>query len=109
MLQEGVIWFGAFSPNQPIQVVPPPVTLCPGVTVTPDGSSDLSGSIQTCINATASGGTLNLPPGTYGMGGRILITRPITLRTQGLAGSPANCEALGNGCAGLKALTSFNS
>jgi parallel beta-helix repeat protein len=109
MLQEGVIWFGAFSPNSPIQVVPAPVTLCPGVTVTPDGTSDASPAIQSCINATASGGTLNLPAGTYGMGGRILITKPMTLRTQGLAGSPANCEAPGISCAVLKALPSFNS
>ena len=108
MLREGVTWFGALSTNTPIQVVPAPVTLCPGVTVTPNGTSDASAAIQTCINSTPSGGTLNLPPGTYGMGGRVLITRPITLRTQGLAGSTANCEASGVSCAVLKALPSFN-
>jgi parallel beta-helix repeat protein len=108
MLQEGVTWFGALSPNTFIQVVQPPVTLCPGVSVTPDGTTDLAPAIQTCVNATPSGGTLNLPPGTYGMGGRVLITRPITLRTQGLAGSPSNCEAPGINCAVLKALASFS-
>jgi hypothetical protein len=108
MLQEGVAWFGAFSPNVAISVTPPPVTLCSGVSVTPDGTTDLGPAIQTCINAAPSGGTLNLPPGTYGIGTQVLINKPFTLRTQGLAGSPANCEAFGINCAVLKALTSFN-
>jgi plastocyanin len=108
MLQEGVAWFGAFSPNVVIQVTAQAVTLCPGVVVVPDGTTDLSSQLQTCIDNTASGGTLEIPPGAYGLGSRILINRPMTVRTQGLGGSSANCEAGGISCAVLKALPSFN-
>ncbi|RKH09930.1 hypothetical protein D7V97_15140 [Corallococcus sp. CA053C] len=108
MLQEGYIWFGALSPNVAISVTQPPVTLCPGVAVTADGTSDLGPALQGCINATPSGGTLEIPAGTYGIATQVLITKPFTLRTQGLAGSTANCEAPGVTCAVLKALPTFN-
>lgn len=108
MLQEGVTWFGALSSSVAISVSQPPVTLCPGVSVIPDGTSDLGPSLQSCINALPSGGTLELPPGTYGIATQVKITRPFTLRTRGLADSTAHCEELGNACAVLKALPSFN-
>ncbi|EPX55217.1 hypothetical protein D187_009424 [Cystobacter fuscus DSM 2262] len=105
MLQEDYIWFGDSSPNV---AYPLPVTLCPGVSVVPDGMSDLGPSLQTCINNLPSGGTLELPPGAYGMGTQVLINKPFTLRTRGLENSAANCEEPGINCAVLKALPSFN-
>jgi hypothetical protein len=108
MLQEGQFWFGELSPNVAISVTRPPVTLCPGVVVSPDGTTDLGPAIQSCINATAAGGTLELPAGTYGMGTQVVINKPFTLRTQGLGGSTAHCETPGLDCAVLKALPSFN-
>ncbi|WP_224371309.1 NBR1-Ig-like domain-containing protein [Hyalangium versicolor] len=108
MLQEGNVWFGALSPNVAITVSQPPVTLCSGVAVVPDGVTDLGPAIQSCVNATPSGGTLELPAGTYGIATQVVINKPFTLRTQGLASSSANCEALGNACAVLKALPSFS-
>lgn len=108
MVHEAVAWFGAFSPNVAVNVTAPPVTLCPGVSVTPDGTTDLGPAIQSCIDHIAAGGTLNLPPGVYGIGTQVYINKPFTLQTQGLAGSTASCEAAGSGCAVLKALPSFN-
>jgi hypothetical protein len=108
MLQEGNVWFGALSPNVAITVSQPPVTLCPGVVVSPDGTTDLGPAIQSCINATPAGGTLELPAGTYGIATQVMINKPFTLRTQGLASSTAHCEDLGNACAVLKALPSFS-
>lgn len=108
MLQEGNVWFGALSTAVSITVSSSLVTLCPGVSVSPDGTSDVGPAIQSCINAMSSGGTLELPAGTYGIGTQVVVNKPFTLRTQGLSGSSANCEALGNACAVLKALPSFS-
>ncbi len=108
MVHEAVAWFGASSPNVAVNVTAPPVTLCPGVSVTPDGATDLGPAIQACIDRSAAGGTLNLPPGVYGIGTQVLLSKPFTLQTQGLAGSTASCEAAGSGCAVLRALPSFN-
>ncbi len=108
MVQEGVSWFGDLTSNVVIQVTTPPVTLCPGVAVSPDGATDLGPALQTCIDNLPSGGTLNLPPGLYAIATQVLINKPFTLQTQGLAGSTASCEAAGTNCAVLKALPSFN-
>ena len=105
MVQEGVAWFGAFPPNVAIAVS---ATLCPGVSVIPDGTTDLGPAIQTCINNAPAGGTLDLPPGTYGIGTQVAINKPFTLRTQGLAGTTWDCETSFINCAVLKALPSFN-
>jgi hypothetical protein len=105
MLREGVAWFGAFSPNVVIQVVQT-VTLCPGVQVVADGVTDAGPGIQQCINNTPSGGTLQIPAGTYGIATQVVINRAMTLRTSGTSGSTQSCEAIA--CAVLKALPSFN-
>lgn len=108
MVQEGVTWLGALTTNVAIEVQAPPVALCPGVAVTADGATDLGPAIKSCIDSLPAGGTLNLPPGVYGIGTQVLIGKPFTLRTQGLAGAPAGCEDAGTHCAVLKALPSFN-
>ncbi len=108
MLQEGVTWLGALTTNVAIAVTAPAVPLCPGVAVAPDGTTDLGPAIQTCIDSIPAGGTLNLPPGVYGIGTQVLIKKPFTLRTQGLGGAAGGCEAAGVSCAVLKALPAFN-
>lgn len=102
MLRENVQWFGDFTPNVAIQVAQV-VTLCSGVQVPLDGTTDAAPKIQQCINARPSGGTLELPAGTYTIASQIVIGKPFTLRTAGTAGVNANCEAAGVGCAVLKA------
>ena len=106
MLREGFGWFGSFSTNVGIQVVQT-VALCSGVQVVADGVTDAGPGIQQCINNTASGGTLQIPAGTYGIATQILINKPFTLRTSGTSGSTQSCEAIS--CAILKATPSFNS
>ena len=105
MLRENVVWFGGFSPNVAINVVQT-VTLCPGVQVVLDGVTNAGPALQTCVNNTPPGGTLQIPAGTYGMGSQVIINKPMTLRTSGTAGSTQSCEAIN--CAVLRALPSFN-
>lgn len=108
MLRENLLWFGDLSTNVAIPVSQASVTLCPGVTVVPDGSSDLGPAIQQCIDAIAAGYTLELPAGTYGIATAININKPFTLRTKGLGSSTDNCEHPRIACAILKALPSNN-
>jgi hypothetical protein len=56
MVHDNVAWFGALSSNVAISVSASSVTLCPGVVVTPDGTTDLSTQLQTCIDNTPNGG-----------------------------------------------------
>lgn len=107
MLQEGYIWFGALSPLVSISVTQPPVALCAGVSVVPDGATDLGPSLQSCIDATPSGGTFEIPAGVYGIATQVLISKPLTLRTRGLATSTVGCEDPSITCAILKALPTF--
>lgn len=105
MLREGVAWFGQVSLNASIQVLAP-VTLCPGVQTVPGDGIDDGPAIQQCIHATAAGGALELPAGTYEIGTQVVINKTMTLRTSGTAGSTLNC--LNVNCATLRALRSFN-
>ena len=104
MVHEGIAWFGNSSWPRVIDVSQPAVTLCPGVQVFPDGATDLGPAFQQCINATPSGGTFEIPSGTYDILSPITITRPITMRTAGFGGSTASCETAGVSCAVLKAM-----
>ena len=63
---------------------------------------DAAAGLQRCVDATPSGGTLDLPAGTYLMDGQLSITRPITLRTAALAMGALPCAA-GTACAVLRA------
>lgn len=79
------------------------VTLCPGVTADSSGQQPATAAFQTCIDSTKAGGTLEIPAGTYLINGRVLITKPITLRTAGTADSTDTCETPGMNCAVLLA------
>ena len=67
------------------------VTICPGNTADPTGKTDVSAQINNCIAATPSGGTLALPAGTYQVNSPIVISKPMSLRTQGVADTDAPC------------------
>lgn len=101
MLRENVAWFGDFTPNDAVTVAQQ-VTLCPGVQVVADGLTDAGPALQQCINNTASGGTLQIPAAAYGIGTAVNITKPITIRTSGTAGSTQNCTGAIS-CATLRA------
>lgn len=105
MLRENVAWFGQLTTRLTISVVQT-VTVCPGVTVVADGSTDAAPALQQCVNNTPSGGTLAIPAATYGMSSQVIIDKPLTLRTSGTAGSTQSCDAIA--CARLKATPSFN-
>ncbi|MCB1034465.1 MAG: hypothetical protein KDD47_11595 [Acidobacteria bacterium] len=107
MVHEFVQWFGDFTPNRVITVNQPQITLCPGVTADGGFGARADAAIQQCINQTPSGGTFQLPVGTYRIGATVQITKPMTLRTAGTSGQ-ANCEAAGVACAVLKADPSLN-
>lgn len=74
-----------------------------------DGTSkDASQVILSCIQQAPAGGVLELPAGRYMIANQITFDRPITLRTQGKAGSPRCDYELGLDCAALIADPSLN-
>ena len=97
ILNEGVAWLAAASPTHSIdvQAAARTVTLCSGVTADASGDTSASAAIQTCIDATPYGGTLELPAGVYRIASELQFTRPLTLRTAGTSGVAANCIELG--------------
>ena len=107
MLEETVEWFGALSTNQAIQVSQA-VTVCAGVTTTLDGVTDNAVALRQCIQNTAAGGTLQIPVGVYTLYTAVPITKAMTLRTSGTAGSGQNCEQTGVQCATLRAAATFS-
>lgn len=62
---------------------------------------DASDAILSCIQQTPAGGILELPAGSYMIANQITFNRPITLRTQGKAGTPMCDYELGLDCAVL--------
>lgn len=111
MVQEGVQWFGATA-KRTVQIdcggtAPPPtpggeVELCRGVTADSSGHQPATAALQACVDAAREGDTLELPPGTYLMNGQLRLSRALTLRTAGTAGSAASCMH-GLACATLRA------
>jgi parallel beta-helix repeat protein len=72
------------------------------------GVTSASAAIQSCIDQTASGGTYELPVGKYLITSQIVLSKPITLRTQGTASSTVTCQG-GVSCATLFADPNFYS
>jgi hypothetical protein len=94
LVRDGVAWLGVPSPVHTVTVTPaasPAVSLCPGITADPSGALDATAALQACFDATASGGTLALPPGIFKVGGVVAINKPMTVTTLGAAGAPASC------------------
>ncbi len=70
-----------------------------------DFSQPAQAAIQQCIDQTPTGGTLQIPAGTYKIAGTVFINKAMTFRTAGVGG---NCEAAGVACAALKAGPNLN-
>jgi hypothetical protein len=104
LVQEGVAWLEGPSPAHMITVAvaPQEVTLCAGVTADAGGVTPASAAIQSCIDQTPAGGTLELPPGNYRMNSAIHLDKPITLRTLGVDPGAPTCLG-GPACAALVA------
>jgi hypothetical protein len=104
LLDEGVAWLEGPSPAHTITVAAAPqeVTLCAGVTADAGGVAPASAAIQTCIDQTPAGGTLELPPGNYRMTSAIHLDKPFTLRTLGVDAGAPSCLG-GPACATLVA------
>lgn len=69
----------------------------------PGGAAPAGASLQDCVDRTPSGGRLELSPGTYRLTAPLLIARPISIATAGLAAGAAGCAALSAGrCATLR-------
>jgi hypothetical protein len=106
MLHEGVAWLANSSPSHSIdvQATARTATLCSGVTADIGGVTSASAQIQSCLDATPSGGTLELPAGVYRITTELQFSKPLTLRTAGTAGAATNCLELGGpACAILRA------
>jgi hypothetical protein len=111
IVDEGVAWLAAPSPTHSIDVEASALmaTLCSGVQADIGGGASASAQVQQCIDATPSGGTLELPAGVYRVTSPIQLDQPITLRTQGTAGVGAGClDANGPACAVLRADEALN-
>jgi hypothetical protein len=111
IVQEGVAWIlDQPSPQHTITVQAPTQTvqLCSGVTVELGGVKSASAGLQQCIDATPSGGTLELPAGVYLMTAPVQIAKPMTLRTAGTASSTAGCLRGGPACVVLLADAAFD-
>ncbi len=70
------------------------------------GAVSASAAIQSCIDNTAAGGTLDLAPGNYLITTQIKIKKSIKLHTQGTYGSSAKCLS-SIACATLVAAKDF--
>lgn len=71
-----------------------PAAACTLPKATAVASPDASTALMDCIAATAAGGRIELAPGTYALRQRIILTKPVTISTAGLAASAPGCAAL---------------
>jgi hypothetical protein len=96
-------WLKPYSPPALVGVGTP--VACPGANSVNDSTADATPVLQACINSTPAGRTLELPPGTYRLDNQLVFPpRPMTVRTQGLAGNTRTCS-IGSApaCATLRA------
>jgi hypothetical protein len=75
ILQEGVAWIDPASPLHTIDVEASTktATLCPGVIADIGGVTSALAGVQQCIDATPTGGTLELPTGIYRIDGEVQL------------------------------------
>ncbi len=105
LVREGVAWLGSASPMHTVDVEPAaaaPIAICASVTADATGAADATAALQSCIDATPSGGTLALPAGIYRVSGVVAITKPMTLTTAGATG-PSCLDWATAPCAVLRA------
>lgn len=84
--------FGAIGSSFFTCVNPSPqVEICPGQFADSTGGSSAAAAIQSCIDNTVQGGTLELPAGNYLIDSQLKITKPIVLRTRGTSDIAEAC------------------
>lgn len=71
-----------------------PAKACSLLRGTASSLPDVSAALMDCIAKTAAGGRLELPPGTYRLRRAIVITKPISISTAGLAANSPGCAKL---------------
>jgi hypothetical protein len=105
IVDEGAGWVGQPSPAVTMAVsgTAGTVQVCAGVLADAAGQAPAAAAVQGCIDQTPDGGTLELPPGIYRIDAQIQVTRPITLRTTGIAAAAPGCFSPGTRCATLAA------
>lgn len=82
-----------------------PVELCDGVVVDPTGQVDAAAAFQKCIDALPARATLAIAVGVYALDAQLLISKSVTLSTQGLdvSSPPCTFSDAGVRCAGFRA------
>ena len=63
--------------------------------------------LQACIDRAPAFSSVEIPPGTYTLDRRVVVSRPVTLRTAGTAGTEVSCVASPAACATLLASYDF--
>ena len=63
--------------------------------------------LQACIDRAPAFSSVEVPPGIYTLDRRVLVSRPVTLRTAGTAGTETSCVATPAACATLLASHDF--
>lgn len=71
-----------------------PANSCPNLAKFANSSSDASRTLNECIQETAKGARLEIPPGTYRLRRQIKIEHEITISSQGVTDSAPACAEL---------------
>ncbi|HVF37738.1 MAG TPA: right-handed parallel beta-helix repeat-containing protein [Sphingomicrobium sp.] len=80
-----------------------PASACPLLWQFANMPHDASAALLDCVETTAQGGRLELPAATFVIRRQVRITKPITIRTAGLADNAPSCDLLGEGrCATIR-------
>lgn len=87
-----------------------PVQVCAGVEADAGGVQDASAALQLCLDRTAPGGELALPPGTYALEHGLAISHALRLTTRGTGSTDAGCGRAGSQpCAVLRGTSALQS
>jgi hypothetical protein len=93
LVDEGRAWLNVTSPAHTVtvQAVAKMASICPGVSADIGGGASASAALQSCINQTPAGGTLEVPSGVYRITSELRIANAITLRTAGTTAASVDC------------------
>jgi hypothetical protein len=84
------------------------VATCPELLPYRDVPTDATAVLQTCIDRTPDGMTLEVDPGRYSLAAQLRLDRSIGLGTTGREGTPACTADASHGCVELFALPGFD-
>ena len=72
-----------------------------------DTGGNASTLLQECLDRAPAFSSVEIPPGTYTLDRRVVVSRPVTIRTAGTAGTEVSCVASPAACATLLASHDF--